>query len=224
MTEQAPAPAWNIANVLTGVRIVLIPVFVAFMLMDAQSYGLWRWLAVLVFAVAVYTDKLDGDIARARGLVTSFGKIADPIADKLLMGAALVLLSALGELTWWITGIILVREIGITVMRFWVIRWGVIAASAGGKIKTVTQALGTFILLLPWTPQHLWLAWIGWVIVGIAAAITLYSAIDYVRQAAALYRGHQAKLAGADQASGAGQADAAGTTEGGDAGHDGGRA
>lgn len=224
MTEQAPAPAWNIANVLTGVRIVLIPVFVAFMLMDAQSYGLWRWLAVLVFAVAVYTDKLDGDIARARGLVTSFGKIADPIADKLLMGAALVLLSALGELTWWITGIILVREIGITVMRFWVIRWGVIAASAGGKIKTVTQALGTFILLLPWTPQHLWLAWIGWVIIGIAAAITLYSAIDYVRQAAALYRGHQAKLAGAGQASGAGQADAAGTVEGGDAGHDGGRA
>ncbi|WP_394159982.1 CDP-diacylglycerol--glycerol-3-phosphate 3-phosphatidyltransferase [Galactobacter valiniphilus] len=220
MTEQAPAPAWNIANVLTGVRIVLIPVFVAFMLMDAQSYGLWRWLAVLVFAVAVYTDKLDGDIARARGLVTSFGKIADPIADKLLMGAALVLLSALGELTWWITVIILVREIGITVMRFWVIRWGVIAASAGGKIKTVTQALGTFILLLPWTPQHLWLAWIGWVIIGIAAAITLYSAIDYVRQAAALYRGHQAKLAGGAGSTGAARP----AEEAGDAGHDGGRA
>ncbi len=206
MTEQAPAPAWNIANVLTGVRIVLIPVFVAFMLMDAQSYGLWRWLAVLVFAVAVCTDKL-------------------------LMGAALVLLSALGELSWWITGIILVREVGITVMRFWVIRWGVIAASAGGKIKTVTQALGTFILLLPWTPQHLWLAWIGWIIIGIAAAITLYSAIDYVRQAAALYRGHQAKLAGG---AGAGETGATGTTgatgasrpaeEAGDAGHDGGRA
>jgi CDP-diacylglycerol--glycerol-3-phosphate 3-phosphatidyltransferase len=206
VTEQAPAPAWNIANVLTGVRIVLIPVFVAFMLMDEQRYGLWRWLAVLVFAVAVYTDKLDGDIARARGLVTSFGKIADPIADKLLMGAALVLLSALGELTWWITAIILVREVGITVMRFWVIRWGVIAASAGGKVKTVAQALGTFILLLPWAPQHLWLACIGWIIIGVAAAITLYSAIDYVRQAAALYRGHRAALGAG--AAGAGQAGA----------------
>jgi len=197
VSEQAPAaapqaPNWNIANVLTGIRILLIPVFVVFMIVDAKAYGLWRWLAVLVFVVAVYTDKLDGDIARARGLVTSFGKIADPIADKLLMGAALVLLSVFGELTWWITGIILVREIGITVMRFVVIRWGVIAASAGGKIKTVAQALGTFLLLLPWAPQQLWLAWIGWVVLGVAAAITLYSAIDYVRQAVGLYRGHRA--------------------------------
>lgn len=187
------ASNWNIANILTGLRIVLVPVFIVFLVMDQHRFGLWRWLAVLVFVVAMYTDKLDGDIARARGLVTSFGKIADPIADKLLMGSALVMLSLFGELTWWITGIILVREIGITVMRFWVIRWGVIAASSGGKLKTVTQALGTFILLLPWAPQHAWLQWIGYVVIAVAAAITLYSAIDYVRQAVALYRGHRAK-------------------------------
>jgi len=193
MTEPTAAapPNWNIANILTGARIVLVPVFVVFLLLDGQRYGLWRWAAVLVFVVAVYTDKLDGDIARARGLVTSFGKIADPIADKLLMGAALVLLSLLHELTWWITAIILVREIGVTLMRFWVIRWGVIAASPGGKLKTAAQALGTFILLLPFAPMFLWVAWIGWIVIGIAAALTLYSAIDYVRQAAGLYRAHR---------------------------------
>ncbi|RKW70909.1 CDP-diacylglycerol--glycerol-3-phosphate 3-phosphatidyltransferase [Galactobacter caseinivorans] len=192
--SQTPAVSnWNIANILTGLRIVLVPVFVIFMVMDHQEYGLWRWLGVLVFTVAVYTDKLDGDLARARGLVTSFGKIADPIADKLLMGSALVVLSVLGELTWWITGIILVREVGITVMRFWVIRWGVIAASAGGKLKTVAQALGTFILLLPWAPQLAVLQWAGYLVIAVAAALTLYSAIDYVRQAMALHRAHQAR-------------------------------
>lgn len=192
--SQTPAVSnWNIANLLTGLRIVLVPVFLVFMVMDHQEYGLWRWLGVLVFTVAVYTDKLDGDIARARGLVTSFGKIADPIADKLLMGSALVILSLLGELTWWITGIILVREVGITVMRFWVIRWGVIAASAGGKLKTVAQALGTFLLLLPWAPQLAPLQWTGFLVIAVAAALTLYSAIDYVRQAMALYRSHQAR-------------------------------
>lgn len=195
MAEQAPhaaPPNWNIANVLTGLRIVLVPVFVLLLLADAQRYGAWRWAAVVVFVLAVYTDKLDGDIARARGLVTSFGKIADPIADKLLMGAALVLLSLLHELTWWITVIILVREIGVTVMRFWVIRWGVIAASPGGKQKTAAQAVGTFVLLLPFAPMYLWVAWIGWIIIGLAAVLTLWSAIDYVRQAAGLYRQHRA--------------------------------
>lgn len=191
--EPATASAWNIANVLTGLRIVLVPVFVVLMAMDHQNYGGYRWAAVVVFAIAVYTDKLDGDIARARNLVTSFGKIADPIADKLLMGSALVVLSLLGELWWIVTIVILVREVGITIMRFWVIRWGVIAASAGGKIKTVAQALGTFILLLPWAPEHLWVAIIGWIVIGIATLLTLYSAIDYVRQAITLYREHQAR-------------------------------
>lgn len=191
--EPAPAPNWNIANILTGLRIIMVPVFVVFFVLDHQDGALWRWLALAVFLVAIYTDKLDGDLARSRNLVTSFGKIADPIADKLLIGSALVLFSLYHELTWWITGIILVREIGITVMRFVVVKWGVIAASPGGKLKTVSQAVGIIVLLLPFALDYAWVQWIGWVIIGIAAALTLYSAIDYVRQAVGLYREHRAK-------------------------------
>ena len=184
---------WNVPNALTLLRIVLVPVFVVLLLRHGGSDVADRWWAFGVFAVAMITDRIDGDLARRYGLVTDFGKIADPIADKLLMGSALVLLSAMDGLSWWITGIILVREIGVTLMRFWVIRWGVIAASAGGKLKTVSQALGTFLLLLPWAMQWAWLWWIGVVVLVVAAALTLWSAIDYVRQATALYRQHKAQ-------------------------------
>ena len=113
---------WNLPNILTMLRIALVPFFVWFLLADAPGLrsesGLWRWAAVAAFAVAIYTDKLDGDIARSRGLITNFGKIADPIADKLLIGSALVMLSVLGELPWWVTIVILVREWGITALRF----------------------------------------------------------------------------------------------------------
>ncbi|MGO3153691.1 MAG: CDP-diacylglycerol--glycerol-3-phosphate 3-phosphatidyltransferase [Galactobacter sp.] len=190
--DATPAPNWNIANILTGLRIIMVPVFVVFFVLDDHEGGLWRWLALVIFVAAIYTDKLDGDLARSRNLVTSFGKIADPIADKLLIGSALVLFSIYHELSWWITGIILVREIGITVMRFVVVKWGVIAASPGGKLKTVSQAVGIIVLLLPFALDLLWVAWIGWVIIGIAAALTLYSAIDYIRQATALYKAHKA--------------------------------
>ena len=111
---------WNLPNILTMLRIVLVPFFVWFLIADApgldSQYGVWRWAAALTFAVAIYTDKLDGDIARSRGLITNFGKIADPIADKLLTGSALVMLSVLSELPWWITILILVREWGITAL------------------------------------------------------------------------------------------------------------
>ena len=120
---------WNLPNILTMLRIVLVPFFVWFLILDAPGLqaqnGVWRWAAAFVFAVAIYTDKLDGDIARSRGLVTDFGKIADPIADKLLIGSALVMLSLLQELPWWVTILILVREWGITALRFFVIRYGV---------------------------------------------------------------------------------------------------
>src|SRR5919107_143572 len=113
-------------------RIALVPFFVWFLIADAPGLnsqsGPWRWAAAAAFAVAIYTDKLDGDIARSRNLVTDFGKIADPIADKLLTGSALVMLSLLGELPWWATLVILVREWGITALRFFVIRYGVIPA------------------------------------------------------------------------------------------------
>ena len=123
----------NVANALTVLRLVLVPVFVALLVQPGAG---WRIAAFVAFGVASLTDLLDGELARRRGLVTDFGKIADPIADKALTGSALVTLSLLGELPWWVTVVILVRELGVTVLRFWVIRHGVIAASRGGKAKT----------------------------------------------------------------------------------------
>jgi len=143
--------AWNIANALTVFRLVLVPVFVVALFHGGGHLDGWRVAAWGVFALASITDRFDGDIARKRGLVTEFGKLADPIADKALIGAALIGLSALGELWWWVTIVILVREVGVTLLRFWVIRHGVIAASRGGKLKTVVQSLAIGLYILPLT-------------------------------------------------------------------------
>ena len=182
--------SWNLPNILTAARIVMVPFFVwAFVLGDpfGQDSLLARWVAFGLFALAMYTDKLDGDIARARGLVTDFGKIADPIADKLLTGAALVVFCLLGELWWWVTIVILVREWGITLMRLIVIRYGVMPASKGGKLKTVLQAAGIGLLLMPLVPVlGDWWAWVGWAVIGAALVVTVVTGIDYVRQAVVL--------------------------------------
>ncbi|MFP5313979.1 CDP-diacylglycerol--glycerol-3-phosphate 3-phosphatidyltransferase [Arthrobacter subterraneus] len=185
--DAGAVPVLNVANVLTVVRIVLVPFFVWFLLADAGNGGVFRWLAVVTFAVAIYTDKLDGDIARSRGLITNFGKIADPIADKLLIGSALILLSALGELQWWITIVILVRELGITLLRFAVIRYGVMPASRGGKLKTVVQTLAIFLYLLV-PALGSWAQWPALVVMMAALAITVVTGIDYVVQAVRLRR------------------------------------
>ena len=148
-----------------------------------------RWAAVITFGLAMYTDKLDGDLARARNLITSFGKIADPIADKLLTGAALVLFSLLGELWWWVTVVILVREWGITLLRFVVIRYGVMAASKGGKLKTVLQTVALLLLLLPLVPLvGAWWPWLGWIAMGAALVVTVVTGVDYVVKAVQLRR------------------------------------
>ena len=174
---------WNLPNILTMLRIVLVPFFVWFLLADDGRHGLWRWTAVVVFAVAIYTDKLDGDIARARGLITNFGKIADPIADKLLIGSALVLLSVLGELPWWVTILILVREWGITALRFFVIRYGVMPASRGGKLKTVVQTVAIFLYTMPLKAIAPWLVDVAFWVMMAALAITLWTGVEYVIQA-----------------------------------------
>jgi CDP-diacylglycerol--glycerol-3-phosphate 3-phosphatidyltransferase len=169
------------------IRIALVPFFVWFLVADAPGLrsesGLWRWAAVLAFAVAIYTDKLDGDIARSRNLVTDFGKIADPIADKLLTGSALVMLSLLGELPWWATIVILVREWGITGLRFFVIRYGVIPASRGGKLKTVVQTAAIFLYLLPLGAFAPWLAWVAFAVMMAAVIITVWTGVEYVVEA-----------------------------------------
>lgn len=168
-------------------RIALVPFFVWFLLADAPGLtsesGPWRWAAVVAFAVAIYTDKLDGDIARSRGLVTDFGKIADPIADKLLIGSALVMLSILNELPWWVTIAILVREWGVTALRFFVIRYGVIPASRGGKLKTVVQTAAIFLYLLPLGALAAWLVWVAFAVMMVAVLITVWTGVEYVIEA-----------------------------------------
>jgi CDP-diacylglycerol--glycerol-3-phosphate 3-phosphatidyltransferase len=174
---------WNLPNILTMLRIVLVPFFVWFLAADNSSHGFWRWAAVVAFAVAIYTDKLDGDIARSRGLVTDFGKIADPIADKLLIGSALVMLSILNELPWWITILILVREWGITALRFFVIRYGVIPASRGGKLKTVVQTLAIFLYVIPLASLAPWLGFLALGVMLVAVVITVWTGVQYVVEA-----------------------------------------
>lgn len=179
----AEVPVLNIANVLTMLRIVLVPVFVVlFFVADAQDPW-WRIGAFVVFAAAMFTDYIDGYLARRLGLVTDFGKVADPIADKALIAAAMISLSIVGELFWWVTVVILVREIGITVWRLFGVDY-VVAASRGGKLKTVTQTVGVGMLILP---LPLWVWPVEWVVVGAAVVLTVYTGIDYLvkaRQAA----------------------------------------
>lgn len=181
---QLHAPsAWNLPNALTVLRLVLVPLFVWLLLRDGGHLTGDRLLATAAFVVAIVTDRFDGDIARRWNLVTNFGKIADPIADKALTGAALVSLSALGELWWWVTAVIMAREIGITVMRFVVIRYGVIPASKGGKLKTMLQvfAIGFYILPGP-------LDYLRWVTMAAALIVTVVTGVDYVVQAWRLRR------------------------------------
>ncbi|MFF7457422.1 CDP-diacylglycerol--glycerol-3-phosphate 3-phosphatidyltransferase [Kitasatospora sp. NPDC008115] len=181
-----PAPGiWNIANVLTMVRLLLVPVFVTLLFAEGGHDPKWRSVAWASFAIAMITDLFDGELARRKGLVTDFGKIADPIADKAIMGAALIGLSVLGDLPWWITVVILARELGITLMRFWVIRFGVIPASRGGKLKTLTQGIAVGMYVLELTG---WLATARAVLMGLAVVLTVGTALDYVGQALRLRR------------------------------------
>jgi CDP-diacylglycerol--glycerol-3-phosphate 3-phosphatidyltransferase len=186
---------WNLPNALTTLRIVMVPFFGWALLVDDGGSVLWRTVAWVLFAVAMITDKIDGDIARSRDLVTDFGKIADPIADKALTGMAFVGLSVIGELWWWVTIVVLVREWGITLLRLWVIRHGVMAAGRGGKLKTVLQtfALGLFVLPLKlldgtWGEVGTVLWWGAAVLMGAAVALTLVTGADYVVKALVVRR------------------------------------
>ena len=201
MAEPNNAPLFNIANVLTMLRIVLVPLFVWFLLLDAEGSlaeafgggleaqnGGWRWAAAGLFAVAMITDKIDGDLARSRNLITDFGKIADPIADKLLIGSGLIMLSLLGELPWWVTVVILVRELGITLLRMVMLRTQVMPASRGGKLKTVLQTAGLQLMLLPLVVIAGWLADVAFWIMIAALVVTVVTGVDYLISALRLRR------------------------------------
>jgi CDP-diacylglycerol---glycerol-3-phosphate 3-phosphatidyltransferase len=178
-------PLANPANALTALRLVLIPVFVVLTVASGMTSSRLRMFACAAFFVASLTDFVDGWIARTWDMVTSFGKVADPIADKLLTGTALVLLSWYGRLPWWVTVVILVRELGVTGLRFWVIRHGVIPASRGGKIKTALQilAIAWYLWPFPSAAQR-----IGEVIMAAAVVVTVATGVDYVARAIRLRR------------------------------------
>jgi CDP-diacylglycerol---glycerol-3-phosphate 3-phosphatidyltransferase len=206
VTDSSGTPAakrsnWNLPNALTTLRILMVPFFGWALLTQGGTSVLWRIVAWAVFAAAMVTDKVDGDIARSRDLVTDFGKIADPIADKALTGMAFVGLSVIGELWWWVTALVLLREWGITLLRLWVIRYGVMSAGSGGKLKTLLQtgALGLFILPLrlfphPWGDigQGVW--WFAAVMMGAAVAVTVVTGADYVVKALAVRREGRARV------------------------------
>jgi len=175
-----PVPLLNVANVLTVSRLVLVPVYLIALFADGGHQWGWRLVASGVFAVASLTDHLDGNLARSRGLVTDFGKIADPIADKALTGSALIGLSLLGDLPWWVTVVIAVREVGITLLRFWVISYGVIPASRGGKAKTLFQIVGIGLFILP---LPVWTNPARWAVLAVALALTVVTGVDYVIRA-----------------------------------------
>jgi CDP-diacylglycerol---glycerol-3-phosphate 3-phosphatidyltransferase len=189
-TTERPTPSnWNLANGLTTLRLVLVPIFGWLLLAeDGESDGL-RIAAFVVFAVAAATDRYDGELARRRGLITDFGKLADPIADKALTGMAFIGLSLLDELPWWVTIVVLTREIGVTLLRFWVIRIGVIAASHGGKLKTALQTLALGLYILPLSDAFDPLE-IG--VMALAVVVTVATGVDYVLRALAMRRDSRA--------------------------------
>ncbi|MGB2839777.1 MAG: CDP-diacylglycerol--glycerol-3-phosphate 3-phosphatidyltransferase [Actinomycetes bacterium] len=187
---QAAVSSWNLPNALTVIRLFLVPVFVAVAWVgferDDQAWQAW---AALIFLAAAITDLLDGELARRTGKVTSFGKIADPIADKALTGAALIVLSWFDLLPWWVTVVIIVREVAVTVLRFWVIRHGVMAASRGGKLKTALQIVAITLYLLPLASGAVIVAQ---VVMAVAVIVTLLTGVDYALRARALRRAETA--------------------------------
>jgi CDP-diacylglycerol--glycerol-3-phosphate 3-phosphatidyltransferase len=175
----------NVPNLLTISRLFMVPIF-GYLVLAIEQTDTAQWASAIVFLIAAITDLVDGVWARRYGLVTNFGKIADPIADKALIGTAFIALSIQGEIAWWVTGIIIFREIAITVLRFWVIRHGVIPASRGGKVKTVSQIIAIVAFLIP---IHGWVDAVAQMSLGVALALTVTTGIDYVLKARILPQG-----------------------------------
>ncbi len=190
-------PIVNLPNFLTGLRILAVPVLIWLLASEGDSARIW---AAAVFLIAALTDLVDGAVARRRNQITSFGKLADPIADKALIGTALIGLSLLGELSWWFTVIILVREIGITILRMWVLSDGVIPASRGGKLKTLAQVIAISMYLL--APNDIaWWNGAEAAVMVIAVVLTLATGVDYVVEAWRLRKATGQRKAETSQAS-----------------------
>jgi CDP-diacylglycerol--glycerol-3-phosphate 3-phosphatidyltransferase len=198
-------PLVNVPNALTVLRLLLVPVF-GWMLLAHPFDITWRWWSTVVFTIALITDFIDGKVARKYNLITDFGKLWDPIADKAITGMAFVGLSIIGELPWWVTILILVREWGITFMRFAIVKWGVMAANRGGKTKTMLQSWVLALWLLPFhlyflpDPAPAWLVWVKGTLMAATLLITLITGLDYLREAKKLRDRYIAAQAGAGEA------------------------
>ncbi|MER3390651.1 MAG: CDP-diacylglycerol--glycerol-3-phosphate 3-phosphatidyltransferase [Microcella sp.] len=181
---ETPASSGNLANIITVVRILLAPLFVVLLVLDGGEDGWLRLAAAALFILAIATDGVDGMLARRRNLVTDLGILLDPIADKLLTGAALVMLAVLAELPVWVVVVILVREWGITLFRFLMLRDRVIPASRGGKLKTVVQAVAISFALVPlWQLFGEWIHIVNTVLMSAAVVLTVVTGLDYLVQA-----------------------------------------
>lgn len=172
----------NLPNILTAFRLVLVPIFIYYLTSFSDSI-FNQWIAALFYFVAAMTDVLDGYLARKNNQITNWGKIADPIADKALTGSAFIGLSLLSVIAWWITVVILVRELGVTLLRFYVIKRGVIPASRGGKAKTLSQNIAIVAFLLPLPAL---LEFFPVTVLYFAVILTLATGFDYVRKAKVL--------------------------------------
>ncbi len=179
-----PASNGNVANIITVLRILLAPLFIWLLLVDGGGMGILRYAAAGLFILAIATDSVDGLLARRNNLVTDLGILLDPIADKVLIGGALVALSVLGELSWWITIVIMLREFGITAFRFAVLSKRVIPASRGGKLKTIAQAVACALYLVPlFTLVGDWMLVVNVIAMAVAFTLTVLTGIDYLVQA-----------------------------------------
>lgn len=169
----------NLANAITAARIAMVPIF-CFLLLSSTLASLERWLALFVFVLAISTDGVDGAVARRTGTVTNLGKILDPIADKLLIGSALVALSLLSEVPWWVTIVILARELFVTIYRLLLVKKTVIAANLSGKLKTIFQGIAVGVVM---APIEFWFSIWSYLEAGLlyfAVALTVYSGISFV--------------------------------------------
>lgn len=174
--------SWNVPNILTIIRLVAVPVFALLLLWHPHDQG-WRFITTAVFIAAIVTDSFDGWYARKYNQVSNWGKLWDAIADKALTGMAFLGLSIIGELPWWMTILILVREWGITAMRFAILKYGVMSANRGGKLKTIMQAVAIPLFLL-WLPDlGTWFDVVKWTAVIIAFALTIITGLDYLLEA-----------------------------------------
>jgi CDP-diacylglycerol--glycerol-3-phosphate 3-phosphatidyltransferase len=181
LIEKSAKLIFNLPNIITMARIIFVPLFIWTLVEFSNPESPMRWISVLVFIIIMSSDGIDGAIARRRGLVTNLGKLLDPIADKALLGGALVTLSILGEVSWWITAIIMVRELGITVYRLVVVRKKVVAASSGGKLKTIFQGIMVGFVVSPLTAWFSdWYLIFEMGLIYLATALTVYSGAQYV--------------------------------------------